>query len=883
MAKQSDMFSSDPANTQGTVSCMGLKFPNDEARRLYFLEKLREKLKDQEFRKIEGFPTSEDEAILSLSDPPYYTACPNPFIEEFIEFNNKTQPARKNYSCKPFASDITQGKTNPIYTAHTYHTKVPHEAIMRFILHYTDPGDIVLDGFCGTGMTGVAAQMCSTPPQELRMALQKELPNAKWGARVPIMIDLSPFATYIAHNYNSPINVPQFEEELGKRLASAETETGWAYRFSEKKNTAEQISLTVWSDVYLCSNCGKDIIYWGNGVRRQVGEIDPMKCPSCKAKCKKNDVTRKMTSYFDPLLNKAVTQPLQIPVFIRGKRTERDATDYDLEIAAKCLTSVTKYHPPIIQMMLRGEPWGDVYRAGYHSGITHVHHFYNSRQLLTLACLFREFKDSPMSQRLQLVLTSFATRNGFRGNRYVINKHNPNGRINGPLTNCLYFPSLLAEQNIFDLAKAKSQDIIEAFKAVAQFPGNYCLSTESASGIKRVPDESVDYIFLDPPFGANIMYSEMNFIAESWLGCVTNNSLEAIVNGIQSKDEVAYRKLMTTCLEQMYRVLKPGRWLTMEFHNSQNAIWNAIQTALGDAGFIIADVRTLDKQKGTVYQEAYISSATKNDLIISAYKPSREFDRQFRLHANTEVGVWDFVTNHLRQLPVFTSKAGKMEVIAERQNYLLYDRMVALHVQRGFAVPMSASEFHAGLLQRFIERDSMFFLPEQIAEFDEKRLSVEDVEQLRLFVSDERSAIQWVRRQLSEQPMTYQDLQPIYMREAQRVWEKHEQPIELKTILEQTCVEDEVGLWRVPDPKNEVHLEQIRHRALMKEFQQYIDIKGKLKVVRMEALRAGFNECWQKNDYRTIVQMTKRVSETLIQEDPALLMYFDNASLLMGS
>ena len=73
-----------------------------------------------------------------------------------------------------------------------------------------------------------------------------------------------------------------------------------------------------------------------------------------------------------------------------------------------------------------------------------------------------------------------------------------------------------------------------------------------------------------------------------------------------------------------------------------------------------------------------------------------------------------------------------------------------------------------------------------------------------------------------------------------------------------------------------------RHRALMKEFQQYLDSKGKLKVVRTEALRAGFKECWQKKDYTTIVQMAKRVPDAVIQEDPALLMYFDNASLLKG-
>jgi hypothetical protein len=176
----------------------------------------------------------------------------------------------------------------------------------------------------------------------------------------------------------------------------------------------------------------------------------------------------------------------------------------------------------------------------------------------------------------------------------------------------------------------------------------------------------------------------------------------------------------------------------------------------------------------------------------------------------------------------------------------------------------------------------MFFLPEQVVEYDRCRLEVKEFEQYELFVSDERSAIQWVRRQLAEKPMTYQDLQPQYMKEAQRVWEKHEQPLELQTILEQNFVEDRGGKWRVPDPKKEADLEQMRNRALMKEFQQYLDTKGKLRLVRSEALRAGFKDCWQKKDYTTIVQMAKRVPETVIQEDQALLMFFDNASLLSG-
>jgi hypothetical protein len=145
--------------------------PEDAARdaeRERYLARLREYLRDPEFRAIEGFPIGEDEDILALSDPPYYTACPNPFLPEIIAaWTQEREEIRRGlglpvgdaeaYHREPYASDVSEGKNDPIYNAHSYHTKVPHKAIMRYILHYTDPGDVVLDGFCGTGMTGVAA------------------------------------------------------------------------------------------------------------------------------------------------------------------------------------------------------------------------------------------------------------------------------------------------------------------------------------------------------------------------------------------------------------------------------------------------------------------------------------------------------------------------------------------------------------------------------------------------------------------------------------------------------------------------------------------------------------------------------------------------------
>ena len=108
-------------------------------------------------RDIEGFPIGADEDIIALSDPPYYTACPNPFIADFIkEHGTPYDEATDDYHCEPFAAEVSEGKGDIIYNYHTYHTKVPPKAILKYINHYTKPGDIVYDAFAGSGMTGVA-------------------------------------------------------------------------------------------------------------------------------------------------------------------------------------------------------------------------------------------------------------------------------------------------------------------------------------------------------------------------------------------------------------------------------------------------------------------------------------------------------------------------------------------------------------------------------------------------------------------------------------------------------------------------------------------------------------------------------------------------------
>lgn len=876
-------------SSDGRVECLGMTFENDDARRAHFLDKLRAKLKDRAFRKSAGFPIGEDDDILALSDPPYYTACSNPFLDMFVKYRgDNCEPDDTDYHQEPFAVDVSEGKNDPIYNAHSYHTKVPYKAIMRYILHYTNPGEIVLDGFCGTGMTGVAAQLCGDRNVVESLGFTVKADGtildkdgnrfSKIGSRCAILSDLSPGATFIASNYNSPFrhSVRAFEDQAEQIVETLEAEFGHLFH---RPGTKQPLEYSVWSDVFICPNCSTELCYWDLAVDTKHWKIrDELKCSECGSAIQRTDMERAWVTSYDPVSQESVRRAKKVRVWdvwkVGGQRREgpvlgRDRTHIDE------LPGVTLHNWCPTSQIPKGDKTGDPYG----SGITRVHQYWTPRTCAVLA-RFRDLaSETALQNMLWFVMTSALDRVSLRNGYRPQHKLNKSRELGGPLPGNLYIPIFGVELNPLIHLRDRIKSVARMLEASCR-RGSCFVTTQDTASLD-LPDESVDYVFVDPPFGSNLMYSELSFAMESWLRVTTNNGPEAIVNDTQNKDERSYTDLMYECFIKLEKVLKPGRWITVEFHNSRNSIWTAIQEALTHAGFVVADVRVLSRNLGSLNQITALN-AVKQDLIISAYKPESELEEGFRMKAGTEAGVWEFVGHHLRQLPVFVSKSRKVEALAERQNYLLFDRMVAFHVQRGVTVPFSASEFYAGLRQRFPERDGMYFLPEQVTEYDRRRLEVKEIEQLELFVSDEKSAIQWVRRLLSEKPMDYGRLQPLYMKEAQRVWEKHEQPLELQTILDQNFVRDGDGTWRVPDPKREADLEQLRHRALIKEFAQYQESRGKLKLVRSEALRAGFKECWDQQNYAAIIEMAKRVPETVIQEDWALLMYYDNARMQTG-
>ena len=949
------------------VQCLGLEFADDDARRAHFLGELRaglEELRDrlggvpfsdvddaaarmaaverwpmggaarlreiaermaradrskdllQRWKDEVGFPKGEIDDVLRLSDPPWHTACPNPFLGAFAAAHGAPYDPAAPYRRKPFAVDVREGKTHAVYKAHGYHTKVPHLAIVPSILHYTEPGDLVLDGFAGSGMTGVAVQWCGTAPESYRRTLETRweeegFGRPRWGARRAILNDLSPAAGFIAANYTRPFDVDAFAAAGRALLDETEAEIGWMYETRHTDGKAKgRIDYTVWSEVFSCPECVGEIVFLDEALDRESGKVrNEFSCPNCHASLNKARLLRLFQSDVDAATRRVrrhiTFKPKLIRYRVDGKAYEKnlDANDHDLirRVAELDIPEEVSQNRLPIEDMYHGSRLAP-------KGITHTHHFFLPRAAHALAAMWRRAEAHP-DPRIRHMLLYFVEQ-GLLPMSFL-NRYRPNkgSQSNQVLTGVYYIPSQIAEISVRYRFESKFAQLVKSFSYMESTGGHTCVAAGSLTNLSGLPDNAIDYIFTDPPFGENIYYADLNFLVESWHGVLTNAAPEAVVDRFKGKGLPEYQRLMQRCFREYNRVLKPGRWMTVVFHNSRNAVWTAIQEALLAAGFVVADVRTMDKLQGSYKQVT--STAVKQDLVISAYKPNDGLEERFALEKGTEEGAWDFLRTHLAQLPVFVRGGGRVEVVAERQPHVLFDRMVAFHVLRGVTVPLSSGEFLSGLARRFPERDGMAFLPDQAAEYDRRRAKAPELAQLEIFVTDESSAIQWLRRQLDRKPRSFQDLHPAFLREIAG-WRKHETLPELSEMLEQNFLRYDGGgpvpsqvhsylstnfkelrnlpkeapalrarardRWYVPDPDKAVDVEKRRVRALLREFAGYRDSpRRKLKLFRLEAVRAGFFAAYRDRDYAAIVSVAEKLPEPVLQEDPKLVLWYDQA------
>jgi hypothetical protein len=773
-------------------------------------------------------------------------------VAAFIaRYGTPYDPETDDYHRDPFVADIREGKNDPIYNAHAYHTKVPPRAIIPYILHYTEPGDIILDPFCGSGMTGVAALMCEEPPEDILQAV----PGAKKGARRTILNDLSPAACHIAYNYCTPVDVEALRAEIERIKAAVKEEFDWLYGTEhyepavglydptnpdvacrlknpppgmpqtgllaivernwdlldraevERRMGSEALSnkplpegankfvcipatiqYTIWSDVYKCQGmvtieeptgrtstrgkgvgqpilrkrrvprgCGGEIVLWKVAVDEASGEVHSLfRCPACQTEWKKDQLPR---IYDRPILSCYEYVGFRRPDRLVSLRGTRFTTALESERLVEILSKLVPYWYPDVDLDRNGPQ----YRRNALSvrKVFKVSDFYTRRNLWSQARLWNEFNSSKHQKGLRFLFTALT--NGMTRRSAYVPGESP--RAKPMMKGSLYIPSFSVEWNPLPALAVRLRLSGSAF---VDWNPDYedCRVLLGTAARLPVPTGSVDYVFTDPPFGSNIYYSEVSVLWESWLGILMDREEEAVVhrkNDGGTKRLPDYEAIMTRCFCEIARVLKPERWATIEFNNSDGTVFEAVKRAVRNAGLTIENMVFLDKVQKTFKQlkgEKGEEDVVGHDVIFNLRKPAEVRasrskplgDRRNHHNPSLEDLVAKTVREHLRSLPQSIEKAPKTYSDEHRTTPFLNTMLMNTLIPRSVDVSRLNLPFIDRVCGRYFRRvDGRWYLRDEAVGDEQPKGNHGRLFQLpdeSVTIEDEKSAIAWLRQTL---------------------------------------------------------------------------------------------------------------------------------------
>ena len=552
-------------------------------------------------------------AVPKMPEGFYSGDKPNPKLRAFVEqhlHEKPYDPASDNYKVSGFSEAIDVGKRkSSSMDLHIYWSKKPHDAVRQYIRHFTAPNDLVLDPFSGSGSTALAALMES---------------------RKVVAIDRSPAATFITKNYCTSMDVGAFQQAFEQVGGKVKAEIDWLYdtkcdRCGGKATTC----YTAFSQIFECPRCLTKLALFdcsslesktANGKSKSISI-----CPHCEKKGHSEEISTRSTRFGSiPVLVSYVCESGCKPA--RAERRHNDADlkkreffqKYDLakiqEIEAK---ETPHWYPRHRMMNVESDdiPWGDEWREG--RNFRTVAELFTKRNLWALGAIRSACLETKEADFLLFALNT------------AILTVSKMCRHDWPsvMAGTYYIPQINRELNVWDnfsgRVPRKAEGVAEIWQVITSDP-KIIVSTESATKLTSIPSDSVDYIFTDPPYAEKVQYGELNFIWEAWLNLDTKwHDEEIIVNGVRGRTADDWKRMMQLAVSECFRVLKPGRWLSLCYHDTAEGTWSLVQEIMLEAGFVTDEtgaVLYIDSNQKS-FNQLNADKVTKRDLIINFRKP----------------------------------------------------------------------------------------------------------------------------------------------------------------------------------------------------------------------------------------------------------------------
>lgn len=544
----------------------------------------------------------------------YYSSGPNPNLARFVKEHAKPyDPETDDYDVAPFDEPVKTTKATKIYNMHTYWSKKPHGAIRQYVSHYTEPGDVVLDPFCGSGGAALVALMEGC------------------GA---IAIDLSPAATFIAKNYCTPVSASGLQAAFRELEARVKPEIDWLYETRcDRCDGRAMTSYMVYSQVFQCPRClEKFPLFDCVEAQGQTTTGKPKKiraCPHCYKRGHVEEISTRKHKRFGhvPVLVSYLCQEGCTP-----KRAERLHNDpdpkkrsffdkYDLGKLREIEEKAIPYWYPDADLA-EAIPYRMLYKQDFRpEDASRLVDLFTKRNLWALAAIVDGIKQAQPPYRDTLLFTASSC----MLNLTRLYRYRTSG--GGQPTGTYYIPQINRENEAWSALQRKFRDVLAGKKALSSRLDDdvdILVSTESAVSLEEIESNTIDYIFTDPPYAGNYQYGELNFVWEAWLGFDTDwHEGEIIVNETRGKTDEDWARMMRQAMGECYRVLKPGRWVSLCYHDASGGTWELIQDMMAEIGFVsdVLDTALYIDTGQKTYNQRLAEKVTRRDLVVNFRKP----------------------------------------------------------------------------------------------------------------------------------------------------------------------------------------------------------------------------------------------------------------------
>lgn len=533
---------------------------------------------------------------------------------------------------KLFSKPLPSSRSGSFYNSFPYPTKISPEAIAVYIATMTQPGDTVLDAFSGSGSTGIAALLCEHPTEKIKETAKALGVDPIWGKRNAVLYEIGTYASFATKTLTNHLEAVEYAKAVESFIAKAETLIGEMYATQSPDGVAGTLRYAIWTEMLVCPGCGAELEYFQHGTSRNPATFkSTMTCPHCHKTSSVADMSFATEAYNDKLLGKIISRKKRKIAWIYGtsghKNWDRAATSNDAELIQRIEDEFNPCDAP------RVIEWGDLYRSGYHYGITHLHHFYTIRNYMVMSKLWRLAETYPEREAdaLKLLLLSYNSTHCTLMTRVVAKKNSRDFILTGSQSGVLYVSKLPVEKNILLGLRRKAKPFEEVYRMLEDSHGN--VEVRNCSSTKmREPDQSIDFIFTDPPFGDFIPYAEVNQINELWLQNVTERREEVIISDAQNKSLESYRDLLTDVFNEIGRVAKQDCPIAVVFHAAKAVVWEAFSEAITAAGLKIQQSSFLDKTQASFKQVVSKASVQGDPLFLLRKSDGRnkhaEYDEQ---------------------------------------------------------------------------------------------------------------------------------------------------------------------------------------------------------------------------------------------------------------